>query len=94
MRRFVSGLALLLAFLAGTAALTSYVADQLLLDQSRAGELSLDPTERESVAALITTGSASVTALGKDLARRLLLGGVVTLEGSPDDLATDELSHP
>ena len=39
MRRFVSGLALLLAFLAGTAALTSYVADQLLLDQSRAGEL-------------------------------------------------------
>ncbi len=62
--------------------------------QSRAGELSLDPTERESVAALITTGSASVTALGKDLARRLLLGGVVTLEGSPDDLATDELSHP
>jgi hypothetical protein len=38
-RRFVSGLALLLAFLVGTAALTSYVADQLLLDQSRAGEL-------------------------------------------------------
>jgi hypothetical protein len=38
-RRFVSGLALLLAFLAGTAALTSYVADELLLDQSRTGEL-------------------------------------------------------
>jgi len=38
-RRFVSGLALLLAFLASTAALTSYVADELLLDQSRTGEL-------------------------------------------------------
>ena len=62
--------------------------------QSRAGELSLDSTEREPVAALITTGSASVSELGIDLARRLLLGGVVTLEGSPDDLATDELSHP
>ena len=38
MRRFVSGLALLLAFLAGTAALTSYVADQLLW--TRAGPVS------------------------------------------------------
>ena len=61
---------------------------------SRAGELLVDSTEQDSVAALVTTGSASVSELGIDLARRLLLGGVVTLEGALPGVAADELSHP
>ncbi len=62
--------------------------------RSRAGDLSLDLDDGERVASLLATGSASVSSLGVDLARRLLLGGVVMLEDSFDDAAADELSHP
>jgi hypothetical protein len=63
--------------------------------RSRAGELSLGPAETELVSALLSAGTAPVAGLGLDLARRLVLGGIVTLDdsiggGRPDD----GLSHP
>jgi hypothetical protein len=62
--------------------------------RSRAGELAVPPSDQETVATLLSTGSASVSSLGTDLARRLLLGGVVMLESSADDVTADELPHP
>jgi hypothetical protein len=64
--------------------------DRLL---SRAGELSLDPTETERVAVVLASGVGSADILGIDLTRRLLLGGVVVL-AQLDDETVDELSHP
>ncbi len=46
---------------------------------SRAGELSLSPTEVAAVARLLERRGAEVGELGLDLARRLLIGGVVVL---------------
>ncbi|SEQ09365.1 cupin domain-containing protein [Microlunatus flavus] len=45
--------------------------------RSRAGELVLDEADVAPVKALLDDGSAGVTDLGNDLARRLLLGAVV-----------------
>ena len=61
--------------------------------RSRAGELALEPAEFERLGDLLATGHASAFDLGLDLARRLLLGGVVVLADADDD-ASDELSHP
>ncbi len=63
--------------------------------RSRAGELSLGAAETEPVAVLLTAGAAPVADLGLDLARRLLLGGIVVLDDARgDDRPVDELSHP
>jgi hypothetical protein len=62
--------------------------------RSRAGELSLEAPEIELACALLSTGAAPVTDLGLNLARRLLLGGIVTLDAAGDDRADDGLSHP
>ncbi|HET9944046.1 MAG TPA: cupin domain-containing protein [Actinomycetes bacterium] len=61
--------------------------------RSRAGDIALEPSETDRVSDLLTTGVASTADLGIDLARRLLLGGVVVLT-EPVDNAVDELSHP
>jgi hypothetical protein len=51
--------------------------------RSRAGDLSVAPADLEPVETLLATGTASVSVLGVDLARRLLLGGLVSIdEGS------------
>jgi hypothetical protein len=66
--------------------------------RSRAGDLPVDSADSESVETLLATGTGSVSVLGVDLARRLLLGGLVSIdEGSDegsDDSATDGLSRP
>jgi hypothetical protein len=61
--------------------------------RSRAGQLALEPPDVERLGDLLATGQASASDLGLDLARRLLLGGVVVLADAGDD-ASDELSHP
>ena len=62
--------------------------------RSRAGELSLEAPETELASALLSKGTAPVTDLGLNLARRLLLGGIVTLDAAGDDRADDGLAHP
>jgi hypothetical protein len=64
--------------------------------RSRAGEMTLEAVDRPLVDALLTTRSATAAGLGLDLARRLLLAGVVVMDEavSPDVAVTDELSHP
>ena len=63
--------------------------------RSRAGEVPLGAAETELVSSLLSAGTAPVRDLGLDLARRLLLGGIVTLDDAAgDDRPDDELSHP
>ena len=63
--------------------------------RSRAGEVSLGAAETELVSTLLSAGTAPVRDLGLDLARRLLLGGIVTLDDAAgDDRPDDGPSHP
>jgi hypothetical protein len=63
--------------------------------RSRAGEVSLGAAETALVSTLLSTGTALVSDLGLDLAGRLLLGGIVTLDDAAgDQRPDDELSHP
>jgi hypothetical protein len=63
--------------------------------RSRGGDLALTAEERPAVDALLAAGYASASDLGLALTRRLLLGGVVTLEpGRLADATTEEQSHP
>ncbi len=61
---------------------------------SRAGDVSVGPADLGPVETLLATGTASASVLGVDLARRLLLGGLVTIGEGSDDSATDEPSLP
>jgi lysine-specific demethylase/histidyl-hydroxylase NO66 len=80
--------------------LRSHLAARLDGDRlrSRAGDVVLTPDEQAAVGVLLTGGTVSVSELGLDLARRLLLGGVVTLDQGPsahtEASPTEELSHP
>jgi hypothetical protein len=63
--------------------------------RSRAGDLSIGAADAELVSGLLSARSAPVTDLGLDLARRLLLGGIVTLDDTAGDDGPDHgLSHP
>jgi len=63
--------------------------------RSRAGDLDLSAEEEAVVDALLAAGSAHTSDLGLDLTRRLLLGGIVTLDPRlPADSTTEEMSHP
>jgi hypothetical protein len=61
--------------------------------RSRAGELTLEAAEIDRLGDLLAAGRTSASDLGVDLARRLLLGGVVVLADAGDD-AVEKLSHP
>jgi JmjC domain len=63
--------------------------------RSRAGDLDVSAEEEPAVDALLAAGSASASDLGLALTRRLLLGGMVTVDGGlAADVTTEELSHP
>jgi hypothetical protein len=62
--------------------------------RSRAGDVVVSETEQFPVQDLLATGSSSGADLGVDLARRLLLGGIVTLADSAMSPIADELTHP
>lgn len=64
--------------------------------RSRAGEVSLDADEAPVIRALLGGQGTTAADLGLDLARRLLLGGVVMVDEpvSLDSAVTDKLSHP
>jgi lysine-specific demethylase/histidyl-hydroxylase NO66 len=64
--------------------------------RSRAGEVSLAADEAPAIRALLGGQGMTAADLGLDLARRLLLGGVVMVDEplSLDSAVTDKLSHP
>jgi hypothetical protein len=63
--------------------------------RSRAGDVSLDADETPAIRALLGGEGTTASELGLDLARRLLLGGVVLIDGplSLDGAVTDKLSR-
>ncbi|HEY6742218.1 MAG TPA: cupin domain-containing protein [Lapillicoccus sp.] len=63
--------------------------------RSRAGDVSLDADETPAIRALLGGEGTTASELGLDLARRLLLGGVVLSDEplSLDGAVTDKLSH-
>ena len=63
--------------------------------RSRVGDVSLDADETPAIRALLGGEGTTASELGLDLARRLLLGGVVLIDGplSLDGAVTDKLSR-
>ena len=63
--------------------------------RSRAGDVSLDADETPAIRALLGGEGTTASELGLDLARHLLLGGVVLIDGplSLDGAVTDKLSR-
>jgi hypothetical protein len=63
---------------------------------SRAGDVTIDPATAASIQNLLAAGAATAADLGLEVARRLLLDGIVLVDAVPlpGRALTDELSHP